>query len=172
MKYQAQIEDQTFEIELLDEQHIAIDGEILPFFLQQGSETELFSLILDGRSHQVWVENGEPRADGAQPAYRVHLRGYDYDVRVDDERSLRLKEFSKTEGSSKDAGRIVAPMPGLVVKLLVEPGQEVKKGEGLVIVEAMKMENEIRSPISGTVEKINVIERQAVEKGQVLAVIG
>jgi biotin carboxyl carrier protein len=118
------------------------------------------------------VENGEPRADGVQPAYRVHFKGYDYDVSVDDERSLRIKGFAEADGRPKDAGRIVAPMPGLVVKLLVEPGQEVRKGEGLVIVEAMKMENEIRSPVSGKVEKINVIERQAVEKGQILAVIG
>ena len=63
-------------------------------------------------------------------------------------------------------------MPGLVVKLLVEPGQMVKKGDGVIIVEAMKMENEIRAPFAGEIKEINVSERQAVDKGDTLIVMG
>ena len=64
-----------------------------------------------------------------------------------------------------------APMPGRIVKLLVDPGQEVVAGQGLVVMEAMKMENELRSPRAGRVKEIHVRERQAVETGALLAVV-
>jgi biotin carboxyl carrier protein len=172
MKYYAQIDDQPFEIDLIDEKRLSVDGEVLHFNVRQGSKPEHFSLIIDGRSHQVWIEEGERRQGGAPPTFRVHLRGFDYDVGVEDERSRRLRQFTNSESGSQELGQLIAPMPGMVVKLLVEPGQMVKKGDGVLIVEAMKMENEIRCPVSGEVKEILVSARQAVEKGEILAVIG
>jgi pyruvate carboxylase subunit B len=171
MKYQAEIENRKYEIELVDENHLLINGEKVWFNLQQGSKPEHFSLILGGKSHQLWIENGEIENTHSASSLRVHLHGFDYEVNVDDERSLRLKEFASLDTSTEAAGQVSAPMPGLVVKLLVEVGQQIKKGQGVVIVEAMKMENEIRSPVTGMVKDIRVDERQAVEKGEVLAVI-
>jgi len=172
MKYQAEIEEQKFDIQLVDEENLSVDGEAISFSIKQGSKPEHFSLILNGRSFQVWIENGEMRQGEGSSMLRVHLSGFDYEVKVDDERSMRIREFAGADTRSKDIGQIRAPMPGLVVKLLVETGQEVKKGEGLLIVEAMKMENEIKSPVNGAVTEIRVAEKQTVEKGEILIVVG
>ncbi len=172
MKYQAQIGDNTYRIELVDERTLIVNGEKVHYDLSRADKSELISLILNGRSYQAWVESDDPRSDGVSPVYKVHLAGVDYQVTVDDERSLKLKEFSAAAGSVEEIGQVVAPMPGLVVKVLVSEGEAVKKGDGVVIVEAMKMENEIRAPLSGTVKEIRVMNRQAVEKGELLAVIG
>ncbi len=172
MKYQAEIEEQKFDIQLVDEENLSVDGEAISFSIKRGSKPEHFSLILNGRSFQVWIENGEMRQGEGSSMLRVHLSGFDYEVKVDDERSMRIREFAGADTGSKDIGQIRAPMPGLVVKLLVETGQEVKKGEGLLIVEAMKMENEIKSPVNGAVTEIRVAEKQTVEKGEILIVVG
>ena len=172
MKYFAWINDQTFEIDLTDEGHLSVDGEVFSFDMHQGSKPEHFSLIINGRSHQVWVEEAEPNRGSRSPVLRVHLHGFDYQVGVEDERTHRLRQFSNSATGTYEAGQVLAPMPGMVVKLLVEPGQAVKKGDGVMIVEAMKMENEIRSAVSGQVKEIRVGARQAVEKGEILAVIG
>ncbi len=172
MKYFAAIEDESFEISLIGEDRLSVNGEVFHFDVRRGTKPEHFSLILEGRSHQVWIEEGEKRTAGAPCPWRVHLHGFDYEVCVEDERSHRLRQFAGADTSSNEAGQVLAPMPGLVVKLLVQPGQKVEKGEGIVIVEAMKMENEIRAGVSGEVKEVRVSDRQAVEKGEILAVIG
>ncbi|MBU0518338.1 biotin/lipoyl-binding protein [bacterium] len=172
MKYQAVIDDQKFEVQIIDEHTLTVNGEESSINFRQGQKPEHFSLILDGQSHQVWIEECQPCRDGKPSIVRIHLHGFDYEVQVDTERSLKLREFVGTSSSSEVAGQINAPMPGLVVKVLVENGQEVKKGDGVIIVEAMKMENEIKSPIDGIVSEIHVQNRQAVEKGETLIIIG
>ncbi|RJP76690.1 MAG: biotin/lipoyl-binding protein [Candidatus Zixiibacteriota bacterium] len=165
MKYIAEIDNQPLEIEVREDGRVVVAGREIHADIRQGSRPEHFSLILDGRSYQIWMEpvNG---------TLRVHLAGFDFEVRVEDERAHRLRQLAAPEASAHGAGEIRAPMPGLVVKVLAEAGQEVKKGQGVVIVEAMKMENEIRSPVAGTVKEIRVKQRQAVEKGEVLIVVG
>ncbi len=164
MTYIAQIDDQNFEIILSENGQVTVNGEKVQCDVQRGSRAEHFSLIIEGRSHQIWLEpiNG---------ALRVHVGGFDFNVRVEDERLHRLRQIAVHETSSHEKGQIIAPMPGLVVKILVEPGQQIQKGQGIIIVEAMKMENEIRAPISGVVKEVKVQSRQAVEKGEILAVI-
>ena len=85
MKYFAAIEDESFEISLLDEGRLSVNGEVFHFDVRPGTKPEHFSLILDGHSHQVWIEEGEKRTAGAPRPLRVHLHGFDYDVRVEDE---------------------------------------------------------------------------------------
>lgn len=172
MKYFTVIDDESFEISLIDEGRLSVNGEVFYFDVQPGTKPEHFSLILDGHSTQVWIEENKKRTAGAPCSLRVHLHGFDYEVCVEDERSHRLRQFAGADSSSNEAGQVLAPMPGLVVKLLVQSGQKVEKGEGIVIVEAMKMENEIRASVSGEVKEIRVSYRQAVEKGEILAVIG
>jgi len=165
MTYNAQIDDQSFEIALLENGRLTLNGEEIPCDVRQGSRSEHFSLIIEGRSYQIWMEtaNGE---------VRVHIGGFDFNVRVEDERIYRLRQLAAQEAPSREKGQIAAPMPGLVVKILAQAGQPVQKGQGILIVEAMKMENEIRAPISGMVKEVKVQPRQAVEKGEILAVIG
>ncbi|TKJ39074.1 acetyl-CoA carboxylase biotin carboxyl carrier protein subunit [candidate division LCP-89 bacterium B3_LCP] len=172
MKYFAEIDDLSYQIELKSDNHFSIDGKAHSFDLMRSSKPEQFSLIIDGQSYQVWMEKLNSTSAGSPARVRVHLSGYDFEFTLDDERSKKLREYTSAESSTEDEGRVVAPMPGLVVKLLVELGQKVKKGDGVAIVEAMKMENEIRAPIIGEVREIVVTEKQAVEKGDTLAVIG
>ena len=164
MKYIAEIEDRTLEITLLEDGHVSIEGQVLAYDVRQGGRPEHYSLILDGKSYQIWLE-----PEGA--SMRVHVAGFDYNVHLEDERVNRLRQLAVPEVSKHNAGLIVAPMPGLVVKILVEAGQEIVKGQGLAIVEAMKMENEIRSPMAGVVKEIKVGQRQAVEKGEILIIV-
>jgi biotin carboxyl carrier protein len=172
MKYFAEIDGQTFQIDLGDDGRISVNGKKVPFDAQQGSKPEHFSLLMDGHSHQVWIENAQVNHGGGSRKLRVHLEGYDFDVAVDDERSKKLREFNSADAGGQSEGHVIAPMPGLVVKLLVQPGQMVKKGDGVIIVEAMKMENEIRAPFAGEIKEIAAAERQAVDKGDILVIVG
>lgn len=98
----------------------------------------------------------------------VGLEGIALDVRVEDERAARLASFGG--GAARGAGHqtIAAPMPGLVVRVNAEPGQAVQEGQSLVVLQAMKMENELGSPRAATVKAVHVAPGQAVEQGQVL----
>lgn len=171
MKYFATINDQTYEILVENDNQLKVGEESFQIDLKQGSKPEHFSLIIDGRSHQIWVERTDNFIQGKIPVLRVHLHGYDYDVSVMDERKRQIKQLVSVEAFNEDQGKVIAPMPGLVVKVLVKPGQKIVKGEGVLIVEAMKMENEIRSPLDGEVKEIRVKEKQAVEKNEILAII-
>jgi biotin carboxyl carrier protein len=119
------------------------------------------SLLVEGVSHEVAVEK---RPEG----YVVHLPG--------DAVSVSLREAAA--GTSPEAPRVdgpfrlTAPMPGRVVRVLEAPGADVVAGQGLVVIEAMKMENELRSPRAGRVREVAVREGQAVEAGALLAVVG
>jgi len=103
---------------------------------------------------------------------RVQLQGFDLDVSVTDERSEAIRRMvGVSHDRSADFQELRAPMPGLVVKLGAVEGDKINLGQGVVVVEAMKMENEIPSPISGIVDKVTVQPGQAVEKGELLMVI-
>jgi len=92
-------------------------------------------------------------------------------MRVEDERARRLAETGRGLGAPSGEVVIKSPMPGLIVAVRVKPGQDVKKGETLVILESMKMENELKAPRDGKVGSVRVEGRQAVEQGQTLATI-
>jgi biotin carboxyl carrier protein len=87
---------------------------------------------------------------------------------VVDERTRHVRSLTSGAGQRRRPAALRAPMPGLVVRILVEAGQEVGIGAGLVVLEAMKMENELKAPAGGTVSAVQVRAGEAVEKGQVL----
>ncbi|MGH9815409.1 MAG: biotin/lipoyl-containing protein [Candidatus Acidiferrales bacterium] len=122
----------------------------------------IFSILLNGLSFEVRVET---RADGLH----IHTGHREYPVTVIDPRSWRGKHGHALEAEGRQ--QIVAPMPGKVVRLLVKQGDAVEAGSGLLVVEAMKMQNEIRAPKNGTVERLLVAEGQPVNAGEVLAVV-
>jgi biotin carboxyl carrier protein len=99
----------------------------------------------------------------------IQTAGRHYEARVDDPRQWKGRRGGALEAEGRQ--QIIAPMPGKVVRLLAQQGEAVQAGKGLVVVEAMKMQNEIRSPKSGTVERLLVQEGQAVIAGEVLAVV-
>ena len=99
----------------------------------------------------------------------VQTAGEEFPVEVLDPRAWRGKHSGVLEAEGRR--QILAPMPGKVVRVLVKQGDAVEAGQGLVVVEAMKMQNEIRSPKSGKIERLSVTEGQAVNAGEVLAVV-
>lgn len=119
------------------------------------------SLLLGGRSHTVSVERS---GDG----YRVHTGGADLTTWVENPR-----RWSGRGGGLGPSGpqEVSAPMPGKVIRVLVRVGEEVEAGQGLVVVEAMKMQNEIPATKQGVVERVSVREGDTVEHGTVLLVV-
>lgn len=134
-------------------------------FLVDGKKTGRtnYSLIVENRSFEIEVDNTEDE-------YRILVDGRNYHVNLVDERRMR---FGGAQSGIELQGRqkISVPMPGKVIAVLVSEGDKVEKGQGLVIVEAMKMENEVRSPISGEVKEIKVKPGEAVEGGAALVVV-
>jgi biotin carboxyl carrier protein len=127
--------------------------------------THVRSLTVDGRSHTLSAKPGERRG-----RWQIALGRERFTVDAVDERTRAIREM--TGGAEAEAEKVViAPMPGLVVKIEVEVGQAVKAGQGVVIVEAMKMENELKAPADGVVAKVLVEERQTVDKGATLIVL-
>jgi biotin carboxyl carrier protein len=120
-------------------------------------ESGLYSILADGASHEVRVEAGQ---------VTVGNRRFDY--AIDDPR-----QWKRSGGAAGGEGRaaITAPMPGKIVRILVSPGDEVEAGQGVIVVEAMKMQNEMKSPRAGRVASIPVKENESVAAGAVLAVI-
>ena len=123
-----------------------------------------YSFIFEGRSYLFRIEADE---EGC----RISWHGGEALLKIEDEQKRLLKAYAGAEKGGKGKIQVKAPMPGLVVKLLVEVGTEVKKGDPLIVVEAMKMENEVKAPYSGKVLEIKVAEKQAVERNEVLAVL-
>lgn len=122
-----------------------------------------YSILLAGRSFDVEIA-------AADSHLQTRIEGREFRIQLADPRSWRRGRG----GNIKLEGRqqVGAPMPGKVVRLLVQQGQQVEAGQGLLVVEAMKMQNEVRSPKSGIVERLTAKEGQTVEAGQVLAVVG
>jgi biotin carboxyl carrier protein len=122
------------------------------------------SVIHDGRSYTFGVNRVD---DG----YMVRHGATEVRVVVDSERSRLLRRVNAATTRTEHGTTIVAPMPALVVRLEVERGQEVSAGQGLLVLEAMKMENEIRSPRAGVIKTIHAEIGKAVEKGEVLVTL-
>ncbi|NOY06129.1 MAG: acetyl-CoA carboxylase biotin carboxyl carrier protein subunit [Chlorobi bacterium] len=96
------------------------------------------------------------------------MNGIPFDVNVKDERGLLLQRFGFAGSLNKQVGEIKAPMPGLITKVLVKPGDSVAAGQGVIVLEAMKMENELTAPTDGIVKAVHVTEREAVDKNAIL----
>jgi biotin carboxyl carrier protein len=121
-----------------------------------------YSLILGTRSYEAHVMPGTPGSERASTSYRVLVGGQEYRVEIQDPRARRRGETVAGREGPQD---ILAPMPGRIVKVLVRENQEIEAGQGLLVMEAMKMQNELRAPRPGRVEKIYVREDLGVEAG-------
>lgn len=121
----------------------------------------VLSLRLANRSYEV---KGERLAGG----WKIWIGDQSFDLEVRDPRSLRGRVRA---GDESGARKLTAPMPGKVVRILVAEGAEVEAGTGIIVVEAMKMQNEVKSPKKGTIRRILVSEGAAVNAGDVLAIV-
>lgn len=126
-----------------------------------------------GNAYSVVTEEARIRVISARVGdnYEVLCAGIPLQVSVETERSRLLKRFAATPGTEMRRAELHAPMPALVVRIEVEVGQTVEIGQGLMILEAMKMENELRALRTGRVKEICVTLGKAVEKGELLIVL-
>jgi biotin carboxyl carrier protein len=126
-------------------------------------------LLIDGP--KVYKCRVSPRRDSlpGEQSFEVALRGRTYEVALID--SKRLRSAQAHGGHHTGAAQIVSPMPGKIVRVLVKPGDTVAAGAGVIVVEAMKMQNEMKAPKAGTVVSIDAAAGETVNAGDVLAVI-
>ncbi len=164
MKYIATTDDRTFEIEITSEREVTVDGRCLSIDFQSVAGQPVYSLIIDGRSYEAYVH---PAPDGLE----VVLAGRLYHVVVEDERERRLRLASVGAAVTSGDLNLRAPMPGLVVAVPVSQGQTVERGTDLVILESMKMQNELKAPRAGTVTQVRVRPGDRVDQNQVLMVL-
>ena len=159
MKYITTIDGKEFLVEIIDDRHVSIDGKIVEVDFESVRSQPVFSLIVDGKSYEAYVYHGE---EGLE----VLVKGRLYHSVVEDERERRLRAASGGAVAQSGTLHLKAPMPGLIVAVSVEVGQEVKKGDVLLILESMKMQNELKSPRDGVISRIEVGAGDSVEQRQ------
>jgi biotin carboxyl carrier protein len=123
-----------------------------------------YHLLWEGRSYSAEVLE----LDAASKTVRLKLDGQRFELQAKDRFDLLLDKLGMSQAASNKINEVKAPMPGLIVDIRVEPGQTVQKGEPLLVLEAMKMENILKSPGDGVVSAVKVGLRDNVTKGQVL----
>jgi len=157
MRYSASIASRQFSIQNIDlaSGTATLNGRQVRFDLQP-LRPDLFSLILDDKIYTVQVAS-------SKGADEISIGVHNFRVVVEDERAVLLQKLSRAEDETGQV-EVNAPMPGLVVRLLVHSGDRVKKSQRLLTIEAMKMENEIKSPIDGVVDQVFIHARDVVEK--------
>ena len=161
---QVRIGDETFDVERDGAAWRADGRERAVHAAAAGART--VHLLADGRSRVVTVE---PLGDGR---CRATVGGRVVEGTVKDARALLMEKYG-LGASAQAAARVVkAPMPGLVVRVLVAPGDAVEAGQGVVVLEAMKMENELKAPAAGTVAAAHAVVGAAVGKGELLVELG
>ena len=147
-------EDQSHEIEL-DNQDIIIDGEKTTIDLVK---------LLDNKFHILEVIH----ADYKLKRFSIKVNNNIYDLNLQTELDILLDKMGMSSVSDEKMDNVKAPMPGLVLDILVEAGQTINKGDNLLVLEAMKMENIIKASGTGVVKNIKVNKKDAVEKNQLL----
>jgi biotin carboxyl carrier protein len=164
MKYAATVKGQTFTIEITPEERVRIGDHTHTVDLQSIDAHRLYSLLIDNNSYEVLIEE-----QGGE--YRVLLLGELYTIQLEDDFLHQMARRRRVRARPSGRMAVKAPMPGLVMAVLVTEGQEVSAGDVLVILESMKMENEVRAPRDGRVNRVRVSSSETVEKGQILVVL-
>jgi biotin carboxyl carrier protein len=164
MKYITKIGDQEFTIDINRQGQVTINGEVTNIDMRQMEDTTLYSIIIDGISHDVRMSEG----DGV---YQAELSGEIFEVVVEDERTRRLAGLKNSAGSMTGEAIVKAPMPGVVVEVAVTEGQHVEKGDILIILESMKMQNEFKAPRAGEVHLVRVKAGDKIEQNTIMVTI-
>jgi biotin carboxyl carrier protein len=161
MKYVAITGDREILIEIVDEHHITVDGVSYEIDFESVSEQTVYSLLANNKSYEALVYESEE-------GWQVLLHGSQYVLLVEDERERRLRA-SLGGGPPEDVDyHLRAPMPGLIVTVHVNEGQIIDKGDVLVILESMKMQNELKSPRPGKINRVRVKPGDSVEQRDTL----
>ena len=161
MKYIVTIEGREIPVEV-DGREVRVGGRMIEAHLSPIPGTPLRHLLAGAESLTLAMGRQE------EGLWEVQFHGAQYRVEVMDERTRHIRSLTSGPARQDGAAQLKAPMPGLVVRILVEPGQAVEPGQGLVVLEAMKMENELKARSGAKIRAVPVAAGQAVEKGQIL----
>ena len=161
MKYIATINEREYLVDIIDEDHVSVNGTVYEIDFEVISGQPVYSLLLNGQSYEAHVYASEEE-------WQVLLQGRLYPVCVEDERERRLRTTLGARASESGEFQLRSPMPGLIVTLPVKEGQPVTKGDVLLILESMKMQNELKAPRDGTITRIRVKAGDNVEQKQIL----
>lgn len=161
MKYVTNIGDKEFLVEIVDENHVVVDDQLYEVDFDSLSVQPVYSLLVDGQSYEAYVYPDEG-------AWQVLLKGILFPAIVEDEREKRLRAASGGRIADRGEYHLKSPMPGLIVTVPVNEGQQIEKGDVLIILESMKMQNELKSPRAGTISRLRVKPGDSVEQRQTL----
>lgn len=162
--FKAKVGDQTFEFEFSDEK--LLEGIV-------NGEAFKMNIVKIGNFHHLIHKHGSYKVSIVSFDYKdktcvIQVNNNSYVLSVEDKFDLLLNQLGMNNINNQKLNDVKAPMPGLVIDIMVKPGDSVKKGDGLIILEAMKMENIIRTPADCLVKSIEVEKADTVEKNQIL----
>ena len=162
--YKVKVNDKLeFEVEK-SKDTLMVNGSSVELDVQTLTHPNTSNVIYQNRSYNVEVVELDRTAKTAG----VKVNGTRYTAQVEDQFDLLLKQLGMDAAAGTKIKEIKAPMPGLVLKIMVTEGAEVKKGDSLLVLEAMKMENILKSTTDGVIKKINVAQGDKIEKNTVL----
>ncbi len=165
--YQVTIQNQQFEVRTENQPDVlgVVNEQITNGDLKKlGPDS--YHLLADGHSYRIEVLEFDPQAK----TLKLSINGQSVNIAAKSEFDLMLDKLGLSNAFATAVNDVKAPMPGMVLSIKVKPGDTVAKGDALVVLEAMKMENILKSPVDGVVKKVNVQQGVAVEKNTVLIV--
>jgi pyruvate carboxylase subunit B len=162
VKYYVRIDGDEHEVQL-DGEGVHVDGEDVAAHIAPVEGTPVQLVTIGTEVHRVVVRRGASRGQ-----YALWLDGHRFDVEALDERTRAIRELAGATAGPTGPAPVLAPMPGLVVRVNAQIGDQVQAGQGLVVMEAMKMENELRASAAGRIRAVLVTPGTPVEKGAVL----
>ncbi len=165
MKYYTSVNGIAHEVELVErlgQLLVKVNGKDLDVDCREVDRLGQLALLVEQKAYGVSIE-------GAHSEWSITVAGHLYRVQIEDERERAARAAER--GERKGGGLVKSVMPGVVVKLLVAEGDAVEAGQALLILEAMKMQNEIKAPTAGKVKRIHVSEKEAVASGAKLLLI-
>ena len=164
MKYLATVNETIFEVDINEDSHVTVDGQRYEIDFRAVGNGPLYSLLIDGNSYEGHIE-------GTDEGWQVLHKGDLYMVEIEDERSQKLMSLGGAGVVTKGDYYLKAPMPGLVVSVPVKEGQEIGQGDILIVLESMKMQNELKSPHDGVVLRIQVNPEDTIQQDEVMLVL-
>ena len=182
MPYIVSTNNQTYHVAIdedrhqlsLDEEHYTIDWRQLASLVADAkgnvAEGGQYSLLIGDQSYDIFARRITKADEKQSETFEILFAGHRFEVKIEDERT-RLLSGRAASGATTGEATVNAPMPGLVVGVPLESGETVAAGQTVVVLEAMKMENDLASPIAGVLKEVRVTKGQTVDQGEVLVVI-
>jgi pyruvate carboxylase subunit B len=162
VKYVVDLNGERQEVEV-DGESVTIDGHTVLAHVQELEGTPVRMVTIGSEVHRIVVRRGSSRG-----AYTLWVDGFRFEGEALDERTRTIRDITAASSKATGPAPVVAPMPGLIVRVSVAVGDQVQAGQGLIVMEAMKMENELRASGAGIVKAVHVVPGKAVEKGTIL----